>query len=549
MEHLDILAGLIVPPTPAVVEAIESGLLALDAQHVSPTTATALMQRLCSQAASAPPFVEAGNAIFQRLLVLGGNPWDQVLPDMPTAAAAALSQFWQGPFVAALRLPHPPLADLVAQSKTTASTSWLKFSVKNGLHQAAQALLAEGLDPNQTSPDEPPALHLAPDTRMVSLLLDAGADPCALDPMGRLCVQAWSQEIAPEYIDMLASMLDRGPGLDRFSLLRIAGGRPRACKPLLEGVKEPRRLADDQGRSIFFHMAATALDERGGRLRTSKQILAYMKEALSWYAAGSHPYPLDEGAAQLLLWSARVLSNQQLDQDAEQAIAQVEAACGLPVSQAKALAALDAMAEAGLLHDASEVAATALDGYWQSTSQNPISVMATELDPDLEYPGLQWLDRCFRGLPGGAWFQGQSENNRWQSPDIPIEGFRKSFLDFAHNALPTHPMWSQPDLGRVLIQLLRSDWPSGNTRYYQLELRPLDVSWSSRLRERHAPLLAKMDRDALREALNDPCCHATVMAMEGKNCHIQSLCAELAYEAMDAATPAAPARAKSGPRL
>ena len=557
MKHLDVLANLISPPTPSVVAAIESGLLALDSDHVDAETATALMQHLCTNAPTSPTHVKAGVAIFQRLLELGGNPWEQVLPELPNAATGALQQQCSDLVVKALLCPHPPLDGLLVQDPTgrTRSTPapWLQFSVERGMHGVVKSLLEMGMDPNERAPGETPLLHLAPTYGgIVPLLLEHGADPCALDAKGRLCVQAWPQDNPPEFVDLLARVLDRGPGLDRFSLLKLAGGRPNNCKALLKDVADPRSLVDEQGRSIFFHMAAATLDNRCyGQQLTGKQVLAQAQAALAWRRRVETLSPLDEGAARVLLWSSRVLSKQSLDQDLAAAIVKQETSCGLTGSGAdglvpyeNALTCLDAMVEAGLLHDPSEIAATALAGYWKASGD----VASRMLSEDLDYPAIQWLDRCFRGIRGGEWFHGQDKKHRWQGPDTPIESFRKALLDAADKAPVDRPMWSNPDMGRMLIQLLRADWPS-DTRYYQMELEPLDTAWAARLRERHAPLLEKMSHQAMCEALTDPRCRDTVSAMKDKNCHIQSLVALMEYEAINETTSPVSSRSRPSSRL
>lgn len=300
-------------------------------------------------------------------------------------------------------------------------------------------------------------------------------------------------------------------------------------------------------------MAAAFLDHRGGTggasRGTSKQLMDRVKVALAWRNAASGQNELDAGATQLLLWSARVLSTQMLAQDTAAELDQLEQTCGLAGQDRasihqSALASLDEMVAAGLLHDPSEVAASAFGGYWDAADKDERVLVSLEPDG----PVVAWMDRCFRGIHGGPWSQGQSESHRWSSPDVPIEGFRKNFLEIASKAPTDHPLWSTPATARVLVQLLRGDWQS-DKGYYTLELGPLDKDWSARLRNLHAPLMARMDQQALSEALTDPCTRATVLAMEGKNCHIQSLVAQIENDALDAATPTVAAPTRSGPRL
>lgn len=554
MKSLDILADLLVPPTPARVAAIDSGLLALTENHVDPATATALMQHLCANAPSASPYTEAGEEIFKRLLQLGGNPWGRTLQKLQDAATLALRKSWSGPVVQSLALPHPSLPEQIIAGEGPQPQSWLRIAVRRGMQEVVKALLEAGADPNEAPGTAQPLLHVAPThAQIISLLLEHGADPCVRDRDGKLCVHAWSRDYLPEFVHALACVMDRGPGLDRFSLLRLVGGRPGACKPLLEGVTSPRDLVDDQGRSIFFHMAAALLEHRGGAggasRCTNKQLMDRVKATLAWRNAASSRNELDAGATRLLLWSARVLSTQMLAKDTASDLAKLEQDCGLTGQDRadmhqSALASLDEMVAAGLLHDPSEVAASAFAGYWDAADKDERTLVA--LDPD--GPVVAWMDRCFRGIHGGPWSQGQSESNRWASPDVPIEGFRKNFLEIASKAPMDHPLWSTPATARVLVQLLRGDWKS-DKGYYRLELGPLDEDWSARLRNTHAPLMARMGPQALCEALTDPCTRATVMAMEGKNCHIQSLVAQVENDALDAATPAVAARTRSGPRL
>lgn len=241
MKSLDILADLLVPPTPAMVAAIDSGLLVLTENHVDPATATALMQHLCANAPSASPYTEAGEEIFRRLLQLGGNPWGRTLQNMQDAATLALRQSWSGPVVQSLALPHPPLPEQIIAGDGPQPQSWLRIAVRRGMQEVVKALLEAGADPNEAPGAARPLLHVTPThVQIISLLLEHGADPCVPDQDGKLCVRAWSRDYLPEFVHALACVMDRGPGLDRFSLLRLAGGRPGACKPLLEGVSNPR---------------------------------------------------------------------------------------------------------------------------------------------------------------------------------------------------------------------------------------------------------------------------------------------------------------------
>lgn len=559
MEHLDILADLIVPPSPALVKAIESGLLALDSDHISPITATALLQHLCVNAhwARSSPANDAGIAVFKRLVDLGGDPWRQALSEIDHAANSAMAKNWEDGVLLSLPTCPTHVDELAVSYQLAPTLSWLRVSVRQGLHRAAAALLTAGANPNRQLPNQPPILHQASTIPMVKLLLDHGADPSVPDENGNLCVDAWPSGIGMDYLEMMALVMDKGLGLDRISLLKLAQGTPRTSKPLLEEVENPRRdIVDDQGRSIFFHMAAQALNGRCmDNGDTNKQVFAFVKQTLSWFDTSTSD-PLDQSAARLLLWTARVVSKQQLDVKSSQAIEKLEKDMGLAgiddvqdcrlVSE-DALACLDAMVASDLLEDPSEIAASAFAGLWQS-SANPVALMEQLMDPWLDYPALQWLDRSYRGVAGGAWHHGKSAQSRWTNPDVPLEKFCKDFVDFALDIHDDHPMWSEPAAASTLIQILRSNWPSTSGRYHELDLQPLDEAWMNRLEKRFAPVFAKLQRPALVDAMSDPVCRATLEAMESGNGPIRALRAELTYEAINAATPPATMRS-SGPRL
>lgn len=332
--------------------------------------------------------------------------------------------------------------------------------------------------------------------------------------------------------------------------LRCRPSKSAPCNP--NGSGERAGGASDQ----FFYIAADALDNRClSNGNSNKQVLEFVKQTLSWLDMSSSD-PLDQSAARLLLWTARVVSKQNLDTKSEQAIVKLEKACGLTAIDAlpcrrindDVLACLDAMVASDLLEDPSEIAASAFAGLWQS-SANPVALMEQLMDPWLDYPALQWLDRSYRGVAGGAWHHGKSAQSRWANPDVPLEKFCKDFVDFALDIHDDHPMWSEPAAASTLIQILRSNWPSTSGRYHELDLQPLDEAWMNRLEKRFAPVFAKLQRPALVDAMSDPVCRATLEAMESGNGPIRALRAELTYEAINAATPVVRARQHPGPRL
>lgn len=565
MEHFDILAGLIIPPTSALVDAIETGLVAIDADHVSPEAATALMQHLCAKAqwVNSSEASEAGIAIFKRLMALGGDPWKQVLVELPNAATSAMTNLWEGPVELSVASCPVPIDGLRAPEHKASPAPWLHLSVKHQLHAAAGALLKSGADPNYQTPTHPPALHEARDLAMVRLLLGAGAKADTEDQDGCLCVDNWDIETCVDYIHMLGQVMGKGEGLDRVSLLKISGRGPRASKPLTQDLKNPRKdIVDDQGRSIFFQMAARTLNSRGQDKGNSlNQVLALMRETLGWMDPGSTD-PLDRSAARLLLWTARVVSRQSVHEKARKDIEQLERHCGLAQMDRlntqeileSALTCLDTMVEAEALDDPSEIAATALGGLWgagaggdfEATDQTKNAFMARLMDPESGCAALQWLDRCNRGVEGGLWHQGKSSQARWASPDIPVQGFCRFFLDFATISGCDHPMWSNPDTARALVQILRGNWPkTASNGYYTLNLPALDEEGTVRLERRYAPLFDKMEPSALREAARDRVCSATLAAIEAADGPLRSLRARVAHEAMIETTNQAGGNAKA----
>jgi hypothetical protein len=560
MKHFDILSGLILPPTQALFAAIESGLLAMDAAHVSPDTATALIQHLCANAqwTNSSSSSKAGIDIFKRLMALGGNPWGRVLADLPNAATAAMSNLWEGAVMLSLPSCPVPIDSLEDVSfARLPAVSWLQLSVSQGLHVTTKALLDSGASLTHQFADQTPVLHLARDPAMVKLLLNHGAEVGALGRDGYLCAQHWDIENCVDYIHMLVQVMDKAPGLDRINLLEIAGRGPRASKPLIEDIKNPRKdIFDSQGRSIFFRMAARTLNRRGQDKGSSiKQVLMLTKEMLGWLNPSSND-PLDKSAARLLLWSTHKLSKEYVDINTQRQILQMGLDCGPALMDASntgkiiedALLCLDAMVEAGLLEDPSEIAATALGGLWAATGDRN-ALMTQLMDPGHGYLALQWLERCFQGVKGGSWCQGKSKLGRWVNPDVPIEDFCDSFVSFVIEAHSDHSMWSNPDTVRALVQVVRSNWPRTEAAYYALELAPLDSSWLSRLEKQYANAFNWFHPATLRAAVKDDVCSATLIAMEKGNGPLQKLRAELNYAATDDATPQAKPRTSTGPRL
>jgi hypothetical protein len=303
-------------------------------------------------------------------------------------------------------------------------------------------------------------------------------------------------------------------------------------------------------------MAARTLNRRGQDKGSSiKQVLMLTKEMLGWLNPSSND-PLDKSAARLLLWSTHKLSKEYVDINTQRQILQMGLDCGPALMDASntgkiiedALLCLDAMVEAGLLEDPSEIAATALGGLWAATGDRN-ALMTQLMDPGHGYLALQWLERCFQGVKGGSWCQGKSKLGRWVNPDVPIEDFCDSFVSFVIEAHSDHSMWSNPDTVRALVQVVRSNWPRTEAAYYALELAPLDSSWLSRLEKQYANAFNWFHPATLRAAVKDDVCSATLIAMEKGNGPLQKLRAELNYAATDDATPQAKPRTSTGPRL